>query len=187
MPAKRLFIAVDISDEARQRAADHMDDLRDIATDVRVGWERPEKLHITLKFLGNVDQGRVSVVSEIVASGAARNGPFAAELVGPGVFPNARQPRVLWLGVSDNGLMRRIAAELGERLQKIGFETETRRFSPHLTIARIREPQKGKRLAEEHLQSRFEPVEFPVREIVLYESILKPTGSVYSVVSRHAL
>jgi len=188
MPAKRLFIAVNISDEARRRAAAHIDKLRVSAKDVRVGWERPEKLHITLKFLGNVEDNLVAKVSDAAASVAAIFKPFRLAVVGTGLFPRIRQPRVLWLGIkNDDGSLRTLAVEIDMRLSQFGFVPEARPFSPHLTIARIRDPQKAKRLAESHLQSRFESVRFSVKELVVYESQPNPTGSVYRVVSRHAL
>ena len=188
MPSKRIFVAVDISDEARRRAAEHIDKVRTAATDVRVGWERADKLHVTLKFLGSVDERSVEDISDVVAAVAGRFSPFEMALTGTGVFPRARQPRVLFLGIDDpNGSLAAIAAQLDSRLSRLGFEKEKRSFSPHLTIARIREPQKGRGLADAHLQSRFAPEKFMVNELVVRQSELKPTGSVYSVISRHAL
>ncbi len=187
MPAKRIFVAVDISDEARERAADHIDKMRQLAKGVRVGWERPEKLHITLKFLGNVEEERLEQISDRVGVVATRFLPFGMAVTGTGVFPRVEQPRVLWLGIENaDGSLAEIASQLDSGLPRLGFEKEKRKFSPHLTIARIREPQKAKGLADAHLQSRFEAVQFTVSELVVYESELKPTGSVYSVVSRHA-
>ena len=187
MPSRRLFIAVDISEEARRRAADHIDKMRALAESVRVGWERAEKLHVTLKFLGKVDEAHVAHVSDTTASVAAGFAPFRIALARTGVFPRLKQPRVLWLGINEERVLPKIAADLESRLSVLGFEVEERPFSPHLTIARIREPQKAKRLAEAHLQSRFEPVEFTVTELVVYESILRPNGSVYGVVSKHPI
>ena len=187
MTSKRIFIAVDISDEARCLAAEHIDKMRQHAKDVRVGWERPEKLHVTLKFLGNVDEAAIDDVVNAVAPIADIFSAFEMAIIGTGVFPNPRQPRVLWLGVQDEDDLQGIAAKLDLELAKLGFEKEMRRFDPHLTIARIREPQKAKRLAEFHLHSRFESQAFAVHELVIYESVLRPTGSVYSVISRHAL
>ena len=188
MPSRRLFIAVDISDEARRLAAEHIDKMRQNAKDVRVGWEKPEKLHVTLKFLGNVDEENVGAVSDAVAAIASDHRPFEMAIAGTGAFPNGRQPRVLWLGVENaDGALAQLAADVDMRLSEIGFEKEKRRFSPHLTIARIREPQKAKRLSEVHLQSRFVSQPFTVGELVVYQSQLQPTGSVYNAISRHAL
>lgn len=188
MPSKRIFIAVDISDEARRRAAEHIDKMRAEAKDVRVGWERPEKLHVTLKFLGNTDEAMIENISNAVAAIAGRFSPFELVVAGTGVFPRARQPRVLFLGIENSdGSLAEIASQLDSRLSRLGFEKEKRSFSPHLTIARVREPQKGRGLADAHLQSRFGPERFIVNELVVYQSQLKPTGSVYSVVSRHEL
>jgi 2'-5' RNA ligase len=188
MPTKRIFIAVDISDEARSRTAEHIDKMRQFATDVRVSWERPEKLHITLKFFGNVDENLIDKISDAITRIAGRFSSFEIAVTGTGVFTRAKQPRVLWLGIEDrNGSLAEIASQLDSRISRLGFEKEERSFSPHLTIARVREPQKAKGLAGAHLQSRFGSEKFIVTELVVYQSELKPTGSVYSVISRHSL
>jgi RNA 2',3'-cyclic 3'-phosphodiesterase len=188
MPSKRIFIAVDISDDARRLAAEHIDRMRQQAKDVRVRWEKPEKIHVTVKFLGNDDGEKIGAVNDATAAVAQEFSPFEIAIVGTGVFPNARQPRVLWLRIENAGLtLRQIAAEIDSRLSGIGFEKEKRRFSPHVTIARVREPKKAKRLAEVHLQSPIVSQPFTVGELVVYESQLKPTGSAYTVISRHRL
>jgi len=188
MPVKRIFIAIDISDEARRRAADHIEKMGELAKCVRVSWERPEKLHVTLKFLGNVEDELIDRISDGVAAIAGRFAPFEMAVAETGVFPRGKQPRVLWLGIENTDhSLREIASQVDSRISRLGFEKEKRSFSPHLTIARIREPQKAKRLAESHLQSRFGRVEFKVSELMVYESVLKPTGSVYNVLSKHSL
>lgn len=188
MPSRRLFIAADISDEARGLAAAHIDGLRRQATDVRVGWERPEKLHVTLKFLGNVAEEMIAAINDAAAAVARSSAPFEITIAGTGAFPNARQPRVLWLGVKDPGeALLHLAAALDDLLSAHGFEKEKRRYSPHLTIARVRVPQKAKRLAELHLQSRFSSQPFTIDELVVYESRLSPAGSTYHVISKHVL
>lgn len=186
---KRIFVAVDISEEVRNAAAAYIETLRAEFRDVvRVGWEKAEKLHLTLKFLGDCDDRRLKELEKIAAGIAAEIPKFTIQIADTGVFPNARNPRVLWIDVKDSsGILVRIHALLEAESEKIGFKRETRRFVPHLTIGRVKEPNKARDLAEKHLKNKFEPVESAVPEIVVYESKLLPAGSVYSVVSKHKL
>jgi len=184
---KRVFIAIDISEQAREAAKLHIDDLRKAAVDVRVGWERPEKLHLTLKFLGNIDDLRINALVEQLSDLASKVQPFTVELIGAGCFPNARQPRILWIGTRDNGEMASLAESVERCCQSLGFLPENRRFTAHLTVARIREPQKGQQLAALHMERGFESVAFEVRELVIYESKLTPKGSRYTRLSQHSL
>lgn len=185
---KRIFIGIDISDEARNLAAAYIRTLRGSFRDVHVGWERPEKLHLTLNFLGETAPNAIESVREIVARAAAANARFKLQIRETGVFPNAKRPRVLWLGVGgDLDEIRRIKSGLDSGLVEIGFESERRRFSPHLTIARLREPERSGSLAAQHLANDFGSPEFSVASLIVYESRLDQHGSEYSVLDRFDL
>jgi len=185
---KRIFIAVDISDEARRLAAAHIDELRSGVKSLRVGWERPEKLHLTLKFLGDATNGQLERLNNAVEQAASQAGPFHLRTGKTGVFPSIGKARVLWLRLEDaGGELQRLYRILKTECEKAGFARETRDFKPHLTIARLREPGKSADLAAAHLRAQIEPVEFEVPEIVIYESRLAPTGSIYTPVFRYTL
>ncbi|MFN6964004.1 MAG: RNA 2',3'-cyclic phosphodiesterase [Pyrinomonadaceae bacterium] len=185
---KRIFIAVDISEEARRLAAAHSERLRNEFSDLRVGWERAEKLHLTLRFIGNLEDERISSLTDRLRATAAAARSFELSITGTGVFPNVRRPRVLWLGVAgDVEGMNKLAAAIENDCEAIGLDRESREFKPHLTIARLRETERSGRLAVSHLQMPFESAAFKVGEIVLYESKLQRTGSVYSVLDRFSL
>lgn len=185
---KRIFVAVDISEAARRAAADYIETLRAEFREVRVGWERAEKLHLTMKFLGDCEETQLKELPKIVAETAAQISSFTIQIAETGVFPNARAPRVLWIDVKDAaGNLLKIHDLLEKACEKIGFQRERRRFVPHLTIGRVKEPNRARDLAEKHLKNKFEPVETLVPEIVIYESRLLPSGSVYSIVSKHGL
>jgi len=155
---------------------------------VRTGWEKPEKLHLTLKFLGDAGENQLAALNKIAREIAGKISKFTVQIAETGIFPNQRNPRVLWIDVKDEtGSLAKINDLLEAECEKIGFERERRKFVPHLTIGRVREPNRAGKLAKKHLENKFEPVEFEVSEIVIYESKLLPTGSVYSVVSRHEL
>lgn len=180
---KRIFVAIDISAEARQKTADYLEGLRRRFPRLRVGWERPEKLHLTLIFLGDTDEGKITEVENAVKRIADSVSAFHISIGGTGVFPGKRDARILWIGVLDNGELNEIATKLETECRQLGFEPEKRKFNPHLTIARLREPKLSKTLASSHAANEFEPVGFEVREIVIYESKLLLTGSVYTKIA----
>jgi RNA 2',3'-cyclic 3'-phosphodiesterase len=184
MRHKRIFIAIDISADARRVCSDHIDCLRNEFHAVRVGWERPEKLHITLKFLGDVDDRLLNELQKYISYVASHHRTFHLKISRPGVFPSRSKPRILWLGVEDgSNVGSSLYNELDTACIDLGFKSEARSFKPHITIGRVREPEKADALARKHLERQIEPVAFEVAEIVLYQSDLQPTGSVYSVVS----
>ncbi len=188
MPTRRIFIAVDISNEARQRVVQHIDEMRQLTKAVRVRWERPEKLHITLKFLGDVNDRQLAHVRDIVGSIAKTEEPLTAELAGTGVFPNEQRAHVLWIGMRRGGdKVIEIARQVESMCGQFGFAEDDRAFSPHLTIARLKDRRHSRELIVQHLEANFEPVAFEVREFKIYESKLLPSGSIYTVDSTHKL
>ena len=187
MAGRRIFIAIDISDAARAACAAHIDQLRRQFPKVRVGWERPEKLHITLKFLGPTDEPTLAKLNEHLKSFASNLSPGRLQLSHAGVFPNNHKPRIFWIGVDDlNSFAGNAVAGVERAAVEVGFDADDRRFTPHITIGRVRDPAAARDVADSHLSAQVEPVEFEVDSLVVYESKLLPTGSVYSVVSRFA-
>jgi 2'-5' RNA ligase len=181
---KRIFTAVDISEESRHRAARYIADLKGEFSGIKAGWERAEKLHLTLKFLGDAEESQLEGLKEIAAGIAGRISKLHLQIAKTGVFPSVRKPRVLWLGVEgETEKLRQINSMLEDECEKIGFPKENKIYKPHLTIARLRGPHKAKELVETHLAKEFEPVGFEVCELVIYESKLQPAGSIYKKVS----
>jgi 2'-5' RNA ligase len=181
---RRIFVAVDISDEARGKVADYIKTLRGEFPSLRVGWEKTEKLHLTLRFLGETEENQLLNINETVEKIGKHISKFTLEVSETGVFPSARNARILWLDVKDETRsLTKINDFLETECEKIGFPKENRNYKSHLTIARLREPQKSRELAEKHVENEFEPVRFEVAEIVIYESRLQRTGSIYTKVS----
>ena len=178
---KRIFVAVDISEDARRKVSVYIADLKNKFPNVKIGWDRPEKLHLTLKFLGDSDENQLEQLKIICEQIAGQILNLKLQISETGVFPLPRNARILWLGVNGNvEELQKINAILETECEKIGFKKEKRIYKPHLTIGRIREPHKAKKLAQTHLENEFEPVGFEVSDIVIYESKLQPTGSIYS-------
>ncbi|HEX8070770.1 MAG TPA: RNA 2',3'-cyclic phosphodiesterase [Pyrinomonadaceae bacterium] len=185
----RLFCAVELSAEARARAADHIERLRQSAPHLKVSWERTEKLHLTLKFLGAVEPERVPALHEAAARAAAAVAPFELTLRGTSGFPLGRSPRVLWLGVVDeSGRLKLLERRLEEECAAAGFAREERPFHAHVTLARIRTVNAAaRRLARYHETTGFAPVASPVRELTVMRSDLTADGSRYTPLARHPL
>ncbi len=184
----RTFCAIELPDELRARVAERVRRLRAEFSDVRASWEKPEKLHVTLKFLGDIEPARVAVLSSAAARAVASLESFELTINEPGSFPPHGQPRVLWLGISDaSGRLAFMQHALETECAAVGFPRESRAFKPHLTLARIRSTQGARELAAAHRETPFEPRRFKVSEFVVMRSELGPGGSRYTPLSRHRL
>jgi RNA 2',3'-cyclic 3'-phosphodiesterase len=132
----RLFIAVSLPAPERARIRATAERLEATFPDAR--WTAEEALHVTVRFLGAVESDRLGDVTAALDAVARRHGGFAMTIGGPGAFPDARRPQILWLGVNDGGALARVAASLDRSLRPLGFAAEGRPFTPHVTLARRR-------------------------------------------------
>ena len=133
----RLFFAINFPEDVRAAIHDAAALVRETAPSVR--WTSADKLHLTVRFLGEVDEARVDALAQAGASVAKRHGPVELAIGGIGAFPNPRRPRVVWMGVERSPRLELIAHELEEAIAPLGFEPEGRAFRPHVTLARVRE------------------------------------------------
>lgn len=179
----RLFVAVDVPEAIKQAIeSDVVDVLRDRVPGAR--WTRPEGRHLTLKFLGNVDDDRVDEICEALASAAAGHSSFQACFEDVGGFPNLRRPRVLWVGIGEGAEpMGVLATDIEGALEGLGFEVEGRSFRGHLTLARFPRPHVIDELPNVVVPS----ASFGVAEVVLFQSQLHPKGARYTALRRYPL
>jgi 2'-5' RNA ligase len=180
----RLFVAIEIAPEIRERIVQFVSRIRPTLGDAR--WARPEGLHITLKFLGNVpDEKREQIQSKLQQIEAPR---FVLSVTGIGAFPNSRSPRVLWLGLEAPKELPGLAEKVDAALGPLGFEREKRAFTPHVTLARFkqsrRKPDVGPALSSAP-EAGFGTM--TATEFHLYESKLSPQGSRYTKLASFAL
>ena len=181
---KRLFIAANVSDEARSIAAGIVCDLRREFPVKGVGWVKPENLHVTIKFLGDTDESMEKDLIETLDRITSTFAPFRLQLAGPEVLSK----RVISVAVrTDSAAVFSLEMVIDTKCERLGFPREGRRFHPHLTLARIRDPRNSAPLVAQFLKTHIKPAEFEVREIVLFESRLTKNGSVYSVVKTFEL
>ena len=184
----RTFCAIELSDRVREQLADHVKRLREAVPDASASWSRPENVHLTLKFFGNVPTQDVTRISVAATRVAQQFSSFQIRIGGTGVFPRRSRPQVLWVGVEDSSnSLSDLQQRLEEEFAREGFAKEDRGFRPHLTIARLRRPEDARQLAEAHIQTKFSFIEVPVNEFVLFRSELSPKGSRYTTISKHEL
>jgi RNA 2',3'-cyclic 3'-phosphodiesterase len=186
--AWRVFCAIYVPLELREKALAHSMRLRKAVPEAHASWSKPDNIHLTLKFLGDISESRVQSLSKAAANASTALDPFSIGVQGSGVFPTRGQPRVLWIGMEDlQGKLGELYRRLEDECGKAGFRKEARPFHPHLTLARLRKPSWAHELAEAHKQMQFEPVEFTVSELLVIRSELSGEGSKYTTISRHPL
>jgi 2'-5' RNA ligase len=174
----RAFIAIELDRAVLRRIAEAIDTLRDKIPGIR--WTPDENRHLTLKFLGDIDENRVETIDQALQRELSLFPRFTINAKGLGVFPDARKPRILWIGVEGNPLVE-LAERVDTALATLGFERERRRFTPHLTIGRWRQLVRSE--ADFHaLLERWRERDFngcAVDEVVLFRSILGNTSAEY--------
>jgi RNA 2',3'-cyclic 3'-phosphodiesterase len=184
----RMFCAFELPEAVRKGISEHSRKVRDAVPDATASWSRPENIHLTVKFFGNVDQAKVPAISAAAARVVKDFSPVQIEVGKTGVFPRPSRPQVLWIGTEDSsGGLAKLQKQLEDEFAREGFAKEDRAFRPHLTIARIRKPHDAARLAQTHVEMNFNTVELTLAELVLFRSVLSSKGSKYTPISRHRL
>ncbi len=180
----RLFIAIELPEPVLQHIDQVLHGLHQ-QEPLGIRWVRPEGIHLTLKFLGDVPAGQVQGVVDAMARAAEGSLPFSLRVRGAGAFPNLRAPRVLWVGIQgDVESLIQVWQQLEQGLEAQGFARDQRPFSPHLTVGRVKgrlSPAQLQRLihAMESVQE-VGPAELPVTALSLVESQLTREGAIYS-------
>jgi 2'-5' RNA ligase len=185
-----LFVAVDLDEAVRRAAARLTRTIRDRLEEAElygVSWVAPDNLHLTLRFLGEVD-ARVGADVQAAMAAPFAHPPFDLELAGVGTFPAAGAARVVWFGVSAGAdALARLHAEVEARLQPFGFLREGRPFRVHLTVARFRTPPPPRVRALIGITPDGVIGRCVVRQVTLYQSHLSPKGAVYAPLARGPL
>jgi RNA 2',3'-cyclic 3'-phosphodiesterase len=175
----RAFIALELGPEVRDRLGDL---IRTLGAGRRgVKWSRPEQVHLTLKFFGEVPEEGLPPVISAVAAAVAETAPFPILVRGAGSFGAGGRIRVVWAGIEEpSGALARLQASVEVSVALLGFPREERPFHPHLTLGRFRVPAKDPPLAESLArQSQFDGGRFTVDRVILFSSTLTPAGPIY--------
>ena len=183
---KRLFIAVKVKFDQDTTKAFHY--IQSQLEREKIKWVDPHNVHLTLKFLGDTDEGLIDDIKQNLENITQAFPPTRLEMKSMGVFPGVHRPRVLWLGLEHDPVVWQLTAAIEEAMTSLGFEPEEREFKPHITLGRIKFLRDRKAL--QHLLDRYNDHFFqdiPVDEVVLYESQLQPSGPIYTPLGRFPL
>lgn len=176
----RSFIAVEIPEKIISSIDRVQEGIKNYGFKIR--WVRPERIHLTLKFLGNIKAADTENVGRAVFEAAKAYTPLSLKVKGIGVFPGIRRPRVVWVGITGQlETLGRLQKTLDENLEAIGFPKEKRPFKGHLTLGRIQKKIDTKTFIEAlDTFGNFETETFTADRVVLYKSELKASGAVYT-------
>jgi len=175
----RAFIAVEISKPLKVPLRKMQDCFRGRGD--RIGWVKPAGMHLTLKFLGKIEEGMIAPVGERIGQACQEQDPFLLRLIGIGVFPGFKRPRVLWVGVGEGAeKLREIFETLDPLLGEIGFPTGKKDFHHHVTLGRIKKLHNRLGFVERVKENKMVHVgEMKVEAVRLIESRLRPGGADY--------
>ncbi len=193
----RLFLALDIDDDIRERITLFVDGVRNFAPDAR--WMQPESLHVTLKFIGEQPESVMENIKRVMATVSV--GTTQIDFRGYGFFPTSKSARVFWIGMASGPELVALAAAIDDTMPSLGIPKEDRPFSPHLTLARGRGASGSPRIgskdspsrAFQRLQEKLSALSVPEfgtmtpREFFLYQSHLSPKGSKYTKLASFSL
>jgi 2'-5' RNA ligase len=192
MGRTRTFIGIDTGDAIRASAIALQKQLTKAGAEVK--WVTPDSMHITLLFLGEVDDRELHNVCKAVKTVAASEPPFTLRVSGVGAFPNTRRPKVLWGGITDGAEpLTRLNAELAEEMLELGcYRTEERGYTPHLTLGRVNSPEAGFAIAPELAKLlAWDAGRAAVAEVLVYTSDYENRSdrdnTVYTVIGRAPL
>ena len=188
MPEKliRTFIAIDTPETVSEVALLLKSSVK--ANQKAVKWVRKENIHITLRFIGPTAPGEVDKINRLLREISGQNSDLSLTVSGTGCFPKKERPRILWLGVNgDVAELKLLVEMIRSEMDQLGYPQEEHNYSSHITIGRIRYPQKVTPDITDFLTAQYEPVLWNVPKIILYQSELLPSGPLYSILGTHSL
>lgn len=183
----RTFIAIELPQHITAALGNLQETLKLFKLNIR--WVRPENIHLTLKFLGDIPPDVVDPISRTLSESVRNYDPISLSAKGSGAFPGIKNPRVIWVGLSGQvSQLKMLQQTLAENLAALGYEKDKRTFKGHLTLGRIKgavDPVKLNAAFNEVMDFETEP--FLVDRVFLFQSDLKPTGPVYTKIASAAL
>jgi len=184
MSVIRAFIALDIPSEIQECLATVSNQFKEKIGEVPVRWVDPEKIHLTLKFLGDVSLNNIEVLKESIRAEAYACKPLVFSVGGVGAFPKVRNPRVIWVGIEAPTEMIDLQRGIDVQMSRIGYAPDRRPFSPHLTLGRVSRNAKSAEIRQISDVLSTSKIGFlgvgRVNAVHLYRSDLKPDGAVYT-------
>lgn len=183
----RAFIAISLPPRIRELVVEVQERFHECGK--TLSWIKPENVHLTVRFLGNISEEKVPAIGEAIKKGIADTHPFRMEIDEIGVFPNLKYPRVIWLGVEEaTHTLIDLENRISDEMETLGFEREERKFTPHITLGWVKTYKKKNKIIEIiQSQGKIYGAEIAMESVELYRSDLKPTGAVHTVLSRFSL
>jgi RNA 2',3'-cyclic 3'-phosphodiesterase len=178
MEGIRTFIALPTPLQIQQTIAGIQSLLKASQADVK--WESQDKFHITLVFLGNVNQSKLELLATALHKSVQQFSSSSIIFESMGAFPHPHNPRIVWMGIRPNQIIQDLQAEIARVCAEFRFPKEERLFHPHITLGRVKGPQNLVRLTEAIKTITFEPIETHCSEVLLMKSELRPGGSIYT-------
>lgn len=178
----RLFIALDLPEEWKRILAQPEASIGWLGRGVK--WVEPRGMHLTLKFLGEVEETLLPQIRDGITVACSTISTFTMRLQGTGVFPNPKRPRVYWAGIEAPRQLMDLQTRMDAEMQRIGFPAEEHPFRPHLTIARIKDPIGKQRMTDALLNFKLEGDSIEIREALLMRSHLSIEGARYEAIFR---
>lgn len=181
----RLFVAIDLPEEWKRILAEPEAHIGWLGRGVH--WAEPRGMHLTLKFLGEIEENRLDELGVALRAACSGIVAFSIRLKNTGVFPNPKRPRIYWAGIEAPRELLELQARVDAAMQTLGFERDEHPFRPHLTLARIKEPIGKDRMTGALLNFRLESEPTTVCEILLMRSHLSREGAHYEAIRRFPL
>lgn len=177
METSRVFIALELTPEIQGQLGQIQEELQKSAADVK--WVRPQGIHLTLRFLGNVSLELIEEIKNVVGQLVKAHQGFEMKITELGAFPKVEHPRVIWVSVEEKGQVAKLVQDLEERLIHLGFLREKRPFKPHLTLGRVRSAHNREQLKKLLRSITFPQKSMQAESVCLFKSTLTPQGAIY--------
>lgn len=178
----RTFIALEVPEEVKKQIRLAQEHLHKVGS-ARVAWVKPNGIHLTLAFLGDVEENNLPDLIRLVGDCSASHRPFSLIITATGAFPGFNNPRVLWLGVEGGFSLVQLQSDVEMNLVRSGFMKPEKRFHPHLTLGRVKSFDRGSLLSSQTRSYVFKEVRWEAVEVRVMSSELKPSGAEYAVLA----
>ena len=180
----RSFIAIELNEAIRSALANTQCRLKKL--DCYIKWVNPENMHITLKFLGNIEIKTLNAIKEIIKKTTSNTCTIPFELTQIGIFPNTESPRIIWSGINEPAGMLKVQSDsLNEKLAELGIPKEKKEFNPHITIGRVKSNKNIRKFIKILKEPLITPgIKQSASHITLFKSTLTPMGARYEVLTK---